>query len=85
MDPARRAAIESRAVEGVKERAEEGHRKAGRIPPGVLWGEASHLVGRSALVWLLGDLSRARPGGATRRVAEPGRARGCSSRSANAS
>lgn len=27
--------------------------QAGRIPPGVLWGEASHLVGRSALVWLL--------------------------------
>jgi len=33
MDPDRRAAVESQALEGVKERTEEGHRAAGRTPP----------------------------------------------------
>ncbi|AHG87595.1 Conserved hypothetical protein CHP00730 [Gemmatirosa kalamazoonensis] len=33
MDPDRRAAVESQALEGVKERTEQGHRAAGRTPP----------------------------------------------------
>jgi hypothetical protein len=33
MDPERRAEVESRAVEGVRERAEAGHRAVGRTPP----------------------------------------------------
>ncbi|MBV9880200.1 MAG: TIGR00730 family Rossman fold protein [Gemmatirosa sp.] len=33
MDPDRLAVVESRALEGVKERTEEGHRAAGRTPP----------------------------------------------------
>ena len=33
MDPDRMAVAESRALEGVKERTEEGHRAAGRTPP----------------------------------------------------
>jgi uncharacterized protein (TIGR00730 family) len=33
MDPERRASAEQNALEGLKERTEEGHRKAGREPP----------------------------------------------------
>lgn len=33
MDPAKRASAEKDALAGLKERTEEGHRKAGRVPP----------------------------------------------------
>ncbi len=33
MDPAKRASAEQGALAGLKERTEEGHRKAGRVPP----------------------------------------------------
>jgi uncharacterized protein (TIGR00730 family) len=33
MDPAKRASAEQDALAGLKERTEEGHRKAGRVPP----------------------------------------------------